>query len=84
MKYIIKNCPALMDGYSKYGKYNGECCDKEVGTKCEYCKDCLLKQIVDKCKDAQCGDYSNDAYSGGLFDMANRILELLDIQEIEE
>lgn len=88
MKYIIKNCPALLDG-ERYGKYNGECCDKEIGTRCEYCKDCLLKQIVDKCNDVK-AILKRNTYVGEYIEfreinpLADEILQLLDIQEIEE
>ena len=71
-KYIIKNCPALLDG-EKYGKYNGECCDKEVGAKCEHCKDCLFKQIIDMCNDAKIIEYN---------ELANDILSLFNIEEV--
>lgn len=65
-KYIIKNCPA----------YNPKHCNclntKEIA--CLYRTDCVMKQIVNHCKDIE--EYSDDYYT-------RPILELLDIQEVE-
>lgn len=45
MKYIIKNCPAIP---SKIKATYGWCNTAQM--KCQDCTDCLLKQIVEKCK----------------------------------
>jgi hypothetical protein len=72
IKYIIKNCPAIYgDEYCKENTY-------EDGTVlCQDCTNCLLKQIVELCKEEFKGQYS-DAWS-----LAQKISELLDIQEVE-
>ena len=77
MKYVILNCPAYKGStpdetdwqdYTACGHYTG-------GVYCQDETDCLLKQIVEKC---------NDTKEAGHNELANKILELLDIQEIEE
>ena len=69
-RYVILNCPTLMGNRLCYSKVIKQCAD---------CSDCLLKQIVEKCKaeinlrpDANIDD-----------DFAREILELLDIREVE-
>jgi len=62
MKYIIKNCPASQQGTcEKYGM-------------CQNYIDCVIKQVIEKCKehpfiDCACGD---------------DILQLFDIEEVDK
>lgn len=65
-KYIIRNCPA----YSDY-------CEEIKSYECQDCTDCVMKQIVEKCKLQAQGI----GMSGK--NLAEKILELLDIQEVE-
>ena len=67
MKYIIKNCD-LFNNFS-------EECLKDNGL-CEFCTDCVLKQIVEKCKDMT----TDSAYYA--YDFAKEILDLLQIEEV--
>lgn len=99
-KYIIKNCPAFMRpsyckdkcSYSIANKRDGELTYKfefDENSKCQDCTDCVMKQIVELCKEDlkparewQEGDtvfieYKKDVH------LANNILQLLDIQEVE-
>ena len=78
-KYIIKNCELIC---------NGECPNSKTGY-CQDCTDCPLKQIVDKCTKAieiyannNFYDDDRDRFMGESF-MAEKILELLDIEEVE-
>ena len=41
-KYIIKNCPTLMGNRPCYSKEIRQCAD---------CTDCVMKQIVELCKE---------------------------------
>lgn len=67
-KYIIKNCPA----YSDY-------CEEIKSYECQDCTACLLKQIVELCK-----QYKKDYHAtNGVWLLANNITNLLDIQEVE-
>lgn len=89
-KYIIRNCPAM------YGIDDGFLCsyreDDEDEKYCYDCTDCVMKQIVKLCKKAikdcdKCkGDPEIDCYDctqGGKAIQSDKILELLDIEEVE-
>ena len=85
-KYIIKNCPA----YQKVGVRgsNGKItvieevenyCLKEVNN-CVACTDCLLKQVIERCK--QSLNYSSkEPYELGRTNMAGVILAYFEIEE---
>lgn len=74
-KYIIKNCPAI--------SFAGGCKNKEVKVwDCQDCTDCVMKQIVERCKESM--DYhSKDMFILGKTNMAGIILALLQIEEVE-
>ena len=83
-KYIIRNCPYYSEDETLEGYENM--------TDCQNITDCLLKQIVGLCKKAikdcdKCkGDPETDCFDctqGGKARQSDKILELLDIQEIE-
>lgn len=65
MKYIIKNCGC------------NPACD-ECYIRCKDITDCVMKRIVDKCKD-MASDEDFHAY-----DFAKEILQLLEIEEVDE
>ena len=77
-KYTIKNCPAY-----------GEC----IVDECQDCTDCVLKQIVELCKDyyknceieGNCIDNRTctSCFFGGGNELAQDILSNLDIEECE-
>lgn len=78
MKYVIKNCNC-------YGF--GDTCLSNNADRL-YCKDitdCLLKRIVDECK-----DYKLIAYEGEFYKLiqenakAKEILELLELEEVDD
>lgn len=67
-KYIIKNCPAY---------YINTCSDSKVKEEyCSECTDCVMKQIIELCKERTVGFIEE-----GL--IKDDMLKLLDIQEIE-
>lgn len=68
-KYVIKNCP----NYDDYFNPN-ETCRKKYSQYCQDCTDCLLKQIVKKCRKSLEVSYCP---------IEQEILELLDTQEVE-
>lgn len=96
MRYIIKNCPNCWT----YNRSNSKAeCGltytkggfKNESESVKYCKDindCLLKQIVEKCK----GEWEiidgNPKYTGfvelGMKMQSKNILDLLDIEECED
>lgn len=78
-KYIIKNCP----NYDDYFNPN-ETCRKRYSQYCQDCTDCILKQIVELCKEeSSIIQHKQKVKVKGLNKLADRILELLDIQEVE-
>ena len=83
MKYIIKNCLALLP--------RTKLCDSEnMKTPPDFCEnitDCLLKQIVATCKqeiNINDKDAPTNAYAMGRVVVAEKILELLGIEEVDE
>lgn len=70
MKYTIKNCPA----------YKGYCTNEFRYGQCSEISDCLLKRIVDKCKNYR-EKFKNNYYSKKGFE---EILNLLEIEEVNE
>lgn len=84
-KYIIRNCPVAFNTRVD-GTY---CNDVEITTgkniHCQDCTDCVMKKIVELCKPVK-EEYSKhklDALIAGKFNIAGKILLLLDIQEVE-
>lgn len=72
-KYIIKNCECKVKGKTTL-------CVRDVPyKKCENITDCVLKQIVELCKNQK----AKTTYEAGMRDKAIQILKLLDIQEVE-
>ena len=76
-KYIIKNCPAFISC--------NICSLWTVSDKyCQDCTDCLLKQIVELCKEeSSIIMHKQKVKVKGLNKLADKIFELLDIQEVE-
>jgi len=81
-KIIIRNCPAI------YGIDDGFLCsyreDDEDEKYCYDCTDCVMKQIVELCKEeSSIIQHKQKIKVKGLNKLADRIFELLDIQEVE-
>lgn len=81
-KYIVKNCPARCNGMFK------DC----IGTshnECENCTDCLIKQVIEKCKEDKgcpCPKVGSSCYecpTGAECDFSNILLQLFEIEECE-
>ena len=80
---IIKNCPACRIAPSCCTEWNLLHCEWKD---CENITDCVMKKIVDKCRDSKFylqhyGHPENDGVKN--YTLAKEILELLDIQEVE-
>jgi len=87
-KYIINNCPNLTTSYYSTGEIIFNQCGLTDDDLCKNCPDCLLKQIVEKCKKAQyecktCECFDTHFVCLGEKIFAEKILSLLDIQEVE-
>lgn len=78
-RYVILNCPTLMGNKLCYSKTTKQCAD---------CTDCKLKQIVELCRNIDCPcEYQGvdcwECSRIGAKTFADKILKLLDIQEVE-
>ena len=85
-RYIIRNCPAYSLEPSKYGNVCKIWCSNKP---CQKHSDCLLKQIVEKCKEVKCPcEHKEDGCHyecdiPTIYVFAQEILDLLQIQEVE-
>lgn len=77
-KYIIKNCECKVKGKTTL-------CVRDIPyKKCENITDCKLKQIVELCKEeSSIIQHKQRIKVKGLNKLADKIFELLDIQEVE-
>ena len=85
-KYIIKNCPNLTTSYYGTGETIHNQCGLTDDDLCANCTHCVLKQIVEKCKQVNTKFYDSvhQRYlSPSKAKFARQILELLEIQECE-
>jgi len=85
-KYIIRNCPCFVEGIAiKGNEQKTQTCNnhkvREL-TLCQDCTDCVLKQIVELCKHAYLAE-RHLIHKSSTFNLANGILQKLDIQKVE-
>lgn len=86
-KYVIKNCPACRQ-YNVFGVDDKPCCYSDMKY-CQDCTDCVMKKIVEKCREAQeimdKEEYYEDDFDtfNGESIMAETIMDILEIQECE-
>ena len=80
-KYIIRNCPCFFEENEEVNDYtcawNGT---EELA--CQDCTDCVMKQIVEKCRYCINAEKNNKYKTNGWV-LSDDILALLDIQEVE-
>ena len=80
-EYVVKNCPACCEYTQIY------CCEDNYDsqgrdTYCELIDNCLIKQVVERCK--QSLNYSSkEPYELGRTNMAGIILAYFEIEECE-
>lgn len=76
MSYIIKNCPSILP--------MTKLCDSEsmfnCGTYCKDCANCVIKQVIEKCKLFQNNYLVND----GVQLLTTNILNSFDIEEVDK
>ena len=83
-KYIIKNCPNYRNREVDY-----TCTVEVISSDCHNCTDCVMKRIVEKCREAQeimdKEEYYEDDFDtfNGESIMAETIMDMLDIEECE-
>ena len=83
MKYIVKNCPALL--------ISGICNGRNVkGLACKNATDCLIKQVIEKCKKKK--EWFSKLPDGVAFDLTtllgsnlqDEILQLFETEECDD
>ena len=72
-KYIVKNCPALFDIFCHSVSRGGMCQDRT---------DCLIKQVIELCKQSIRPNESN-LYRAGRMSLAVNIIDLFEMEECE-
>lgn len=78
-KYIIRNCPSYRNREVDY-----TCTVEIISSDCQECTDCVIKQIVDKCKRTlSINKGSENEFTFGKMTFAEFILKDIDIQEVE-
>lgn len=82
-KYIIRNCPCFNEGHPMLAYY-GECLSLTDDTEvCQDCTDCVMKQIVELCKETCRKRCTNNCLGKKKYCGYGQILQKLDIQEVE-
>lgn len=81
LKYIIKNCPSLRM-YNVFGVDDRPCCYNKMKY-CEECPDCVMKDIVELCKENLNSLETYVDVRSYECTILQNILKLLDIQEVE-
>ena len=94
-KYIVKNCPAYIN--MPLGRHDKVCrlqditmhSDTELYRYCKNCTDCLIKQVIDDCKES-IKHYENEGWKSddclkwcGEASMSFKLLQLFEIEECE-
>ena len=91
-KYVIKNCPAFSLEPTKAGNVCKKWCRSKP---CQHYTDCLLKQIVERCKEKleflsygipeqHLETMTTNAERYAKAELAQEILNLLEIEEVNE
>lgn len=87
MSYVIRNCPSILRMTKVCDAYETT---RDLPQLCKDCTDCVLKQIVEKCKkeirvyrDTLLPNDGTNTLHFGRQSFAYDILKLLDIQEVE-
>lgn len=84
-KYIVKNCPA----YNVDSEY-WDCMHPDTESlSCKDCTDCLIKQVIEKCREVQCpceleGFDCWECGENRRKTFADTILQLFEIEECEQ
>lgn len=80
-KYIILNCPAILRMTKVCDAYETT---RDLPQLCKDCTNCVLKQIVEKCKRTlSINKGSENGFTLGKMTFAEFILKEIDIQEVE-
>lgn len=88
-KYIIRNCPSTYQNFEDKFVCTSQIKEKGFPFYCQDCTNCVMKQIVELCEGIKCPcEYKGadcwECTESGARRFANKILKLLDIQEVED
>ena len=90
-KYIVKKCPCIKttEYYLRDELITERICtsNRQEFRLCQNRTDCVIKQVIENCKEVENVENVKtlyDAAQSGMFLQANRILKLLDIEEIDK
>lgn len=83
MSYIVKNCPCIKH-YDDIELDNRCMSNEHIPFFCENNPDCVIKQVIDKCKYYQNKIGRTLQYRAGFVDATKDILQLFDIEEINK
>ncbi len=89
-KYIVKNCPSIKWSDTDMEDWENltDCKQYTCGVLCQDCNDCLIKQVIEKCKkeDYFVLKYPHSQHQEGVLNstLANEILQLFEIEECEK
>lgn len=78
MSYIVKNCPAFNPQAYEH------CCSLDGNYKCEYCTDCVIKQVIEVCKKEAVINYPKKEKEFITVNGYQAILNMFDIVEINK
>ncbi|MBQ6515742.1 hypothetical protein IJI31_01025 [bacterium] len=78
MKYIVKNCPCYIGRIYVWDGNLKNACNVD---KCKDCTDCVIKQMIGKCKEY---DEEQDGWCEPIPFCTDNIYNLFEIEEIKE
>ena len=79
--YIVKKCPAILRMTKICDAYETT---RDLPQFCKDCTDCVIKQVIEKCKYYQNKIGRTPQYRAGFVDATKDILQLFDIEEVRE
>ena len=83
-KYIIRNCPNLQESYYADGHISKNECGLDIYDKqCSDCTDCLIKQVVEKCREEENWVNCSNNKPTETATFAQHLLQLFTIEEVE-
>ena len=74
-RYIVLNCPTLIDKRGCFGKVIRQCAD---------CTDCVIKQVIKACKEEAVTNYPKTEKEFITVNGYQAILNMFDIEEINK
>ena len=80
MSYIVSNCPAILRMTKICDAYETT---RDLPQFCKDCTDCVIKQVIEKCKVVFNTERMNRYKTNGYI-LASDVLKLFDIEEVNK